>query len=66
MTGKSIKYVDLDVESFLSERPYDKELRLMDLEDYIDANQTNHRQIKRLTITGNRSPYKNKLIRIRI
>lgn len=66
MTGKSIKYVDLDVESFLSERPYDKELRSMDLEEYIDVNKINHRQIKRLIITGNRPPYKNKLIRIRI
>ena len=38
----------------------------MDLEDYFDANNVNHRQMKRLTITGNQPPYKNKLIRIRI
>jgi ubiquitin-protein ligase len=38
----------------------------MELEDFVDANKVNHRQMKRLTITGSRPPYKNKLIRIRI
>ena len=38
----------------------------MELEDYIDANGTNHRQMKRLILTGSKQPYKNKLIRIRI
>ena len=29
----------------------------MELEDYFDANNVNHRQMKRLTITGNQPPY---------
>lgn len=38
----------------------------MTLEDYKDSNGTINRQIKRLIITGNKPPYKNKLIKIKI
>ncbi len=38
----------------------------MMIEKYYDPNGFENKQIKRLIITGNRYPYKNKLIKIRM
>lgn len=66
MTGKSIHFVDVSAQLFQSEKPYDKVLLLMELEDYKDENGTTNRQIKKLIINGDKEPYKDRLIKIRI